>query len=344
MTSTPDDNYIICGYAFGALDDGAYEEGLYLLKMSSDGTKIWSQTYHGGGGSLYDHRPSFVRSTSDNGFILGGNLDNDMFLIKTNSTGQKIWSRTYDGATNINSIELTDEGGYILTGNEGGLRIIGTDADGEVLWNNFYDDDSFGHRIIANDNGEYLVYGRTNVSSDINLRKIDSSGETIWVTNFDGSAYDKVLDAIIPSEGTGYLLCGTSNRSNDDALDVLVMKIDENGEELWSQTYNGEDNAIGNSITPTQDGNYLICGFDGNVDHETSNILLIKIDENGNKLWSHTYGGEHTDVGNDILETQKNEIIICSTSQTPPSFENDWPTDSELVIVKTDSEGELILP
>ena len=36
---------------------------------------------------------------------------------------------------------------------------------------------------------------------------------------------------------------------------------------------------------------------------DDSDVLLIKTDERGNEIWSHTYGGESDDVGYFIFET-----------------------------------------
>ncbi|MAZ58595.1 MAG: hypothetical protein CMP56_04240, partial [Flavobacteriales bacterium] len=83
----------------------------------------------------------------------------------------------------------------------------------------------------------------------------------------------------------GYIICGVSQTNeinpNPDYDNVYLIKTDENGEEEWSQTYDGSGgDDWGYSVKQTTDGGYIICGFSETLDGN-DNIYLIKTAKGG---------------------------------------------------------------
>lgn len=122
------------------------------------------------------------------------------------------------------------------------------------------------------------------------------------------------------------------------------MKVDEEGNEIWSRTYDGYGSDIGYSIIASQDGNYIICGSEGYTDSGDAAIVLMKVDEYGSQIWKHEYGGKEADIGYQVVETSSNELLIVATSQTEEDYSLNEPCYSQMVLLKTDSEGELLWP
>jgi hypothetical protein len=87
----------------------------------------------------------------------------------------------------------------------------------------------------------------------------------------------------------------------------------------WSSTFDG---GSGNSVQQTTDGGYIVCGTTG------GDIWLIKTDNEGNKLWDKTYGGEETDWGCSVQQTTDGGYVVCGT------------TDGDIWLIKTDAEGK----
>src|SRR6187455_2761467 len=124
---------------------------LWLLSLNTH-----AQTFFEAGYSLkfgFD-----IEQTNDGGFILCGQTfdsllqENYKGLLKTDYLGQVLWHQEYaysGHASLFYSVEQTDDGGFIATGNVGNhapasdsIAVIKTDANGNVQWSN-----SFGNLV-----------------------------------------------------------------------------------------------------------------------------------------------------------------------------------------------------
>ena len=102
----------------------------------------------------------------------------------------------------------------------------------------------------------------------------------------------------------------------------------------WEQTFGGEGWDIGYSVQQTTDGGYIITGTTEPFGNVYGDVYLVKTDENGNELWSQTFGGELGDFGNSVQQTFDGGYIICGNSY---SFGDGGFSD--VYLIKTDENG-----
>jgi hypothetical protein len=116
-------------------------------------------------------------------------------------------------------------------------------------------------------------------------------------------------------------------------LDVLLIKLNSNGDTLWTRTYGSSLDDLGYNVIPTQDGNLLLSGisYSSSIDAR-SDIYLIKVNLDGDTIWTKTYVDEGMEVAYHILETQNGEFLVTGTNQ-------DTSSERELYFLKVSADG-----
>jgi len=87
----------------------------------------------------------------------------------------------------------------------------------------------------------------------------------------------------------GYILAGYTDPTGSDNCNVMVMKISEEGEQLWDRVYSSAADQSCFSVIEVS-GGYLLSCFTSAQGASYGDIMVKKIDENGSLIWSNTYG------------------------------------------------------
>ena len=218
-----DGGYILAGktesYGAGMAD-------AWLVKIDSDGGKIWDKTFGGSG----DDRLTSALQLTDGGYILAGTTylsgSSQGWLIMTNSEGETIWGETYGGPTSdsyfsVRSVQQTNDEGYILVGSTDlDAYLVKTDSSGKELWSETFGGNDFDEftEVHQTNGGGYILAGTTGgidvydevedcwyTSYDAWLVKIDSAGNVVWDKVITGYDFPNVFQQT--SDG-GYILGG----------------------------------------------------------------------------------------------------------------------------------------
>ena len=118
--------------------------------------------------------------------------------------------------------------------------------------------------------------------------------------------------------------------------DFFIAKYDSSGTALWAK--NAID-ALSNSICIDSQGNVLVSGWYTNtsivfendtlISMGSSDIFIVKYDENGNVLWTKTAGGLNEEKCNGIsCDTYDNIYITGYFRSQIAIFGNDTLTNS----------------
>jgi hypothetical protein len=217
-----------------------------------------------------------VQQTDDNGFIITGYREStklgdlDIWLIKTDKSGNEEWKKTFGGTKYEEGkyAEQTKDGGYIIGG---------------VGWTKTFNDEG---------------------SDDIILLKVNERGEKEWEKILGGSERDD-FGSCCQTEDGGYILTGYTESFGTvrNKGDLILIKIDANGTELWNKTYGGRDLDWGNSIQQSRDGGYIIAGWTYSTDNKKGVVWLLKTDENGNEIWEKAFRKSNSNLGHSVQQT-----------------------------------------
>jgi hypothetical protein len=297
-----------------------------------------------------------IRETSDGGFIIVGytrtpSWDTDIYLMKTDEAGEISWSETFGGTEDDGGMDIrqTPDGGFIIVGYtesygavQNDIYLLKTDNSGDSLWANRFGGDStdIGRSVYLTSDGGFLITGQTYLfgpgEMDAIVIKTDSLGEESWSSTFGGLAgeIDDGFDALETDDG-GYLAVAKKGAYGPDPEDVWLIKLDENGDSLWTRFYGDEFVDRGLSLLRLSSGNYLIAGFAYSFLSESYDVYSVIIDENGELLHSNTYGGFDTDLGIGAYPTFDGGSIISGYTRSFSQGEDD------AYLVKIDQTAEM---
>jgi len=119
----------------------------------------------------------------------------------------------------------------------------------------------------------------------------NSSAEVIvqFEKTFGGVGYDGGYSVKQTLDG-GYIIGGLTWSSGSGTRDAYLIKTDANGNALWTKSFAPDKKAMFWSVIQTLDGNYICAGSLTDIGGP-NRAWLVKVDPNGNQLWSKTYGG-----------------------------------------------------
>lgn len=153
---------------------------------------------------------------------------------------------------------------------------------------------------------------------------------------FKSSPYDQEGQDVLPTSDGGYLIAGYTTNSTFNDCDVLLIKSDGAGNEVWRKTFGGNKPDFPYHMLATADGNYFLLGYSYSYGGGDMDIVLWKVDPAGNLLWHKTYGGNGNDLGRDVITTNDGNYLIVGSSNSPSLG------DQNANLIKIDPNGAII--
>jgi hypothetical protein len=338
----------------------------------TDPNATWITTYGGDrsdvGGDLLlaDDGGCFIVGTSDLRF--GPEPQGDLYLIRTDGARRVLWEKRYGG-------EGLDMGGSIISASDGTLVIAGwssspgrkgkdaylakVDRDGNKLWSTTLEGplDEMVSEVLETTDGGYLLvgdfvdpadtvsdpsaagYGGHDGRSSIYLARTDADGNEIWTRVHDNGTNMLASSGVRMPDG-GFLVLATVTRFPDTDDDIYLLRVDEDGNEVWAREWK-EGRRAGRKLIATADGNYLIAGShsaSAAADRSEADFLFIKIDPEGREIWTSTFGDSGMIDYADVVTETKDGCYVAAGNRSKSFFTR----SQDLVLVKVDESGEPI--
>ena len=217
-------------------------------------------------------------------------------------------------------------------------------AQDPLIWAQIYGGTGYdeGRAIALTDDGGFIITGETEsfgaYREDIILVKTDANGDTIWVRTY-GTEGDDCGQEVIQTNDGGFLIGGAVDiTAYELEMDFLVMKVDENGDSLWSYTYDGGEIDCAYGLVELEDGSLIAAGVeDGSFTGGSGDVLMVKFDSQGNFIWQRTYDNHERDCAYDVALTEDGHLILGGSTVEDP-----YAPGGHIMLMKTDLEGNLI--
>ncbi len=304
---TSDFGYIVAGHSesnnghvsgnHGGIDG-------WVLKLDANGLIEWQLCM---GGSGWEDASKIIetkdkgfaiagRTTSVDGDVVGYHGNIDAWVVKLTSSGIIQWQKSLGGSDLDIAYSLAEA-------NDGGIVVVGESA--------------------SNDGDLSGVHG----STDYMVVKLDAQGEVVWQKLFGTSSIDRAND-IYPTKDGGFIVGGQISGSDGDVsvhkghYDIWLIKLDSLGTLQWEKTIGGSGPDICSSLIQLDDNKIVMVGATQSTDGDAAgnnggeDLWVIKVSENGSLIWQKTLGGNQSELGSSVLQTNDNGLLIAGEARS----------------------------
>ncbi len=141
------------------------------------------------------------------------------------------------------------------------------------------------------------------------LHKVDQDGSVLWTKHIPIQRNVSINDFIACSDGN-FLMVGKADSLGNNRA-AFALKVDGLGNIIWEAPLNSiNDKMVLNKVVESSNGGYLFSGasFAGNGSVPYNAMMLLKLDVNGDKVWSVSYSNAY--YGNDLVENSDGTIMV----------------------------------
>jgi len=213
-------------------------------------------------------------------------------------------------------------------------------------------------------------------NQDVYLVKLDNFGNFIWAKTFGGLPADDVFSITIDSdqnilltgeyEGTADFDPGPgiAQHTSPSVSSLYVLKLDSDGNYIWSKTMEGTWDSRGYGIATDESNNVYVTGeFGGTTDFDPGpgtlsltnspggsvDYFVLKLDASGNLIWAFSGGDTGGEVALSIaVDSQENAYVTGFFGLTvdfdpgPGVVERNAVGDVDIFISKFSPTGDLV--
>jgi len=127
-------------------------------------------------------------------------------------------------------------------------------------------------------------------------------------------------------------------------ISLLAINLFAQYAPKWHKTIGTQGNQIAESVIQISDGNFLLVGNSSvqsssnsdNYSPYNSKLLLVKLDDQGNKIWETFIGLGKNNFGNSVAETHNGDFIVVGASNDKNGGMHD------LWVVRVNANGEFL--
>ncbi|MCC7303430.1 MAG: hypothetical protein IT233_12395 [Bacteroidia bacterium] len=176
-----------------------------------------------------------------------------------------------------------------------------------------------GNACVQTWDSGYVVVGSSssygNGASGLYMLRLNKYGNFVWHRTF-GEVNVDVGMSVVESTDSGIVCVGYTNSYGSGGYDLWVLKTDKNGNFLWQKTYGGSNWDFGNWIAPAAGNGFIVTGSTQSFGQGNSDIWVLRLDQNGDTLWTRTYGGSDEEEGAEIIELSGGDFYLSGKTKS----------------------------
>ena len=299
---------------------GAGGADIVLLKYDNSGIFQWQRIW---GGNHYDSGNDIAVDSLDNIYLVGTTNSytaggSDVILIKYDNSGVLQWNVTWGGSEDDEGLGITIDSlnNVYITGDTdtySNKLLAKYDSSGVLQWSKTNSElAGIGKELALDSLGNIYLVGETYYGeglTDVLLEKYNSAGVIQWNKTWGGSNWDYGWDVDVDSANNVYVSGRTRSFGVGDS-DMLLIKYDSTGTQLWNRTWGGVSTDLGVRITIDSLDNVYFAGTTVGFGAGLFDMTLVKYNAFGEQLWYRTWGGSSSDYGVGVILDSSENIFI----------------------------------
>jgi len=273
-----DGGYLCCG-GTRTLEDATPR--LYYCKFDRECNLTLEAIPEEAGNGTYGYS---IIETDNHDVLIGGMANNRFAAFRLSGDGEWIWGRDYAEGRCHAVIELKD-GNLLLAGKTGrtGLVIL-IDEEGNPIWQRTYSPGTSGFLECMREIENGVILGGVGQESE----QVEYG---FWAVNIEQERGDLRWSSVYRSAGACHAFSMVSTQGGwvlggwavGEGQDFCALKINQNGDLLWSQSYESEHIQEAFGIAKFTDGSFNLAGF--NLRHAADNDLeIMRISADGEMI------------------------------------------------------------
>jgi hypothetical protein len=302
------DGSMVCtGLSSDTTITGETRTDIFLVKVSAEGSIVWQNKI---GGSGNQAGSDLVQST-DGGFYIIGSTDvyraqvgnfseniagkKDIYIVKTNGLGVFQWSVAYGFGGDDRGVKIKEDknGNYIILGttdtsdpgqDKSNMILIKINALGGLVSSKILGtaDDEYAADIEVLNDGYFIAgtIGKEGEDQQILAMKLPANifGTPLFSSKFakeSNGVLSSKVNAVTSPDGKKFILAGQAGPGS--SADMLVMRLDESGNELGTPMITGGTGLqTANDVITDSEDNVIIVGKNSNKNNSMISFLKFR--------------------------------------------------------------------
>ncbi len=139
--------------------------------------------------------------------------------------------------------------------------------------------------------------------------------DILWTKTYGGAEWEIGYSINVTNDG-GFIIAGQTNSYGAGGNDMYLVKINAEGDTLWTRTYGGPGADVAFSVQQSLDGGYILAGRTTPSGSSDPDVYLVKTDATGDTLWTRTEGGIDDDEAVAVIQCDDGYFILAGTTRS----------------------------
>lgn len=234
-------------------------------------------------------------------------------LLSAQARFYKLYSGT--GFDKGEDVLVLPDSTFVVAGSSGSWEdnaqgfLMKIDQQGNYVWSHAYgaQESEEIKRVFHRPGMGYYLAGMSNSWSagafEPMLIYTDLNGNQQWIKTYPSAGWGRIHDGVMTAD-TGFVLVGERQAISGAEADFFAMRLDKNGDTLWTKTFGTDGVDRANSVLRVSDSLYVVGGEWFVADSSATKGFVLEFNDQGVIQWFDTLGHLSGDfVVSDLTQT-----------------------------------------